>query len=337
MSLHLPWSSNIHALLDLRAEGATVEFVTTVRTGEVRSLARASLPGTEAAGGILSAVRIVTAAKELRTQYPQFSPQSVIVFLHTPHTTRVSTTVSETFTQQVITQQRITKLLEGIPKPADEGQVLVHQYVASYRVNGYRVRNPLKKEATELVCTVAQTFVSKELYETVLAPLEAAFGVPLRAANFAEVLANVVLEDSGLPNDFRVCDVAYDATEVSYVQKSAYDRAVAVPVGVHMLLESVRATSEMSLEEIQTSLPLLKVGTLEETLAKRLAQGVSVAADLLSTKIDATDTVSKRVLPMLVVFPPEQVALGELILKHLRFAVAVPHGDMPSMARVVGL
>jgi hypothetical protein len=86
MSFSLPWSSRIHCLLDIRAEGVYVEFVRKERSGTVLSLAKTTLATGTSLVGVQSAVQLVTACKELLAKYPQFHPQSVVAFLHSPHT-----------------------------------------------------------------------------------------------------------------------------------------------------------------------------------------------------------------------------------------------------------
>jgi hypothetical protein len=332
-------SSHIHAVLDVREEGVSVEFVVKEKNGALRSVAKTYLVGSSSR--VAFAVLIVSACKEMLEQYPQFKPQSVLVLLHAPFTTRTSDVVTKQFTvEQTITAATVKSLVDEASPIHDSG-VLVHSYVPIYRLNGYRIYYPVGKRATEVSLHVVRTYITDDVYRTMLAPLQTVFGAPLRAANFVEGLTMMLTEDSSTPLAYAICDVAQTYTEVARVEDGEYATSVRAPVGIASLMQTVADTSGLSLEEVSRSLPLHALGTLEEKQSTRLAQGIAKAAEQLRVAVlAAQDSAAVVPVPYMFVFPTESNALLDACIQTYTgdfFASSLPSGDTAHIAHVLGL
>jgi hypothetical protein len=337
MSVSLPWSSSIHALLDLRADGVSVEFVKKERGGECVSLAHTRLATSSALTGIQSAVGVITAVKEMLTKYPQFHPQSVIVFLHTPYTTRTEHTIRKKCAEQTVSAAMISLMLKEIPAANERAGTLVHEYISRYTINGYRIFDPRNKKANEITLTSVRTFVPNEVYTLLIAPLQSVFGVPLTAASFTEMLSALLLRDGTTPPDFRIVDIGAATAEVSRIARASLQGSQTSNLGVEALYAHLVDSTEMTRADIATALPLMRAHSAEEAIAKRLAQGLASTAKMYIDTIEPMGTPSGPPVPTILILPTEEAALAACIAEQVPFTTVLPPGDMPKMASVVGL
>jgi hypothetical protein len=339
MAFTLFGSSRIHLALDLRGDSVGVEFIRKEAAGNIVSLAKTTLGvqlGT--ATEIPNTTVLLSEAKELLTKYPQLHPQSVVVFLHSPHCSRTSETVTKKFTEQVIANATVTALVSSISKPDTKGMTLVHEYVSRYTVNGYRVHDPRQKQGTELGVTVVHTSVPTTLYTALLTPLQAVFQVPLIATSFVEMLIALLAADTSAASDFCIVDLTESHIELTSVRGLVPAPTVHIDTGATALLTTIQKTSEMSREDVERSIPLLASKTLEEQLAKRLSQGVRAAGATLSASItNGMQDTHPFPVPILILCPEQYAHLVDLVLIDVPFATRIHTGDMPHMAGVVGL
>lgn len=337
MKLTFPWGKKIHALLDVRSDMLAVEFVEVHAHGEWKTLTRLSVPLSHTIGNVAHAVRIVTEVKSLLSRMPQYQPRSVLVFLHTPLTQRVQHAVKEAVSGGVVTQEQLTALREHAPKDARPNEVMVHEYVAEYRVNNYRVHQALRKQGKEVSVTLVRTYVSKDLYTALLAPLEAVFAAPLHAVSFTEAFVRMIVDDTHAPRDFRLCDVAADHIEVTTVLDGQVVENGIETFGVRAAREVVAQMSNMSLADVATSLPLLAKNALDQARAEQLAQGIVMAADKIAALVNRSGEKIHRTLPVLISFPEADASFGEIVATKMPYTRLTPAGDMPHMASVLGL
>jgi hypothetical protein len=312
-----------------------VEFVRKERSGATLSLAKTTLTLGTSLVGVQSAVQLVTACKEILTKYPQFHPQSVVAFLHTPHVSRETHTVTKKFTEQVVTASAVASMLTEIPSATLAGRTKVHEYVSTYRLNGYKVYDPRGKTAKECSMTIVRTYVPADMYVTVLAPLESVFGVPLKIASFTEMLVATILQAPHPIQDFIVLDMDRTTTERTRVVRGECSTVDTLAAGMALCVDTVCSTAELTPESLKTSLPLLQKKALEEIVAKRLTQGVSAACSKFAAvlQLDRAHTA----VPLLLLVPEEYRVCAELLAAELPFATVLPPGDMPAMASMVGL
>jgi hypothetical protein len=335
MSFSLPWSSHIHCLLDIRAEGVHVEFVKKERSGAILSLAKTTLASGTSLTGVQSAVQLVTACKEMLSKYPQFHPQSVLAFLHAPYTSRESHMVTKKFTEQVVTAAAVASMVDEKPMQKDATRTQVHEYVSKYTLNGYKVYDPRGKKAKECAVTVVRTYVPTDVYTTVLAPLESVFGVPLRVASFTEMLTAIILQAPHPIQDVCVLDIGAESLEYTRVVRGECAAVDTLPLGIALCKKEVCETAEMLSEELATSLPLLAKKTLEEGITKRLTQGIVTASRKIATELELK--AAHVTVPLLLIVPESDRVFAELLAAQLPFATVLPAGDMPAMAGMVGL
>ena len=160
---------------------------------------------------------------------------------------------------------------------ADHDVELIRRRTLDIYANGYRARNPIGKEMSDLrihsLVSVISTTTKQKFYEVI----EQVFHrTPQLVSNtFVNYQAMKLLLPT-LDNAF-IIDMSGEVTSVLVVKKDQLNHIGSIPLGTHHIVRSLRDTLGISIQKARSLIRLQSQGTLDATYEASLSKAMETA------------------------------------------------------------
>lgn len=182
---------------------------------------------------------------------------------------------------------------------------VLEKRVLEYRLNGYRIDDPLSLRAKTAALKVYLSVVSKNTISAVKAPIRKITSFrKIRSFSFIMIYFSLMRDAHPDTNSFMLIDMRGEVTEVGVVKEDVLTQAFSVPRGRHSLLRAISEKLAIELFEADSKLSLFLTGKLEGQAKTEIEQ-------LIASEVSEMKVFLKRHLEGEIYLPDQVYILSE--------------------------
>jgi hypothetical protein len=159
----------------------------------------------------------------------------------------------------------------------------LEERILEYRLNGYRIADPLSLRATSADIKLYTTFISKKTSRAVKAPIQTVFSFrKIHPLSFLLVMFSFMRDIHPDKRSFMTLDLRGEVAEVGIVYDDVLIHTFSFPYGKHTLVRNISAKLNVELFEAVSALSLFSSGTLNDP--SRLQIGALIDGEIVRIK-----------------------------------------------------
>lgn len=205
---------------------------------------------------------------------------------------------------------------------------LLEKNIIHIKLNGYEVRNPIGKKASQVEVTFYLSFISDQIVKEVENILHKAFSFRTIEHHSCSLGAWSAVR-AMFPNatDFLTLDISGETTDVSLTCRGVLTETISFPTGRSSVIRHLVKELAVPPEVALSFLIMHTAGAVEEKFAKKLASDTQVAvAEWQKGFLDAIKELQKRYLIPKQMFLSTEMDLSSLFVKALQLPVPMELG-----------